>query len=563
MERPPHLPEVTRLAWVSDVAQRQWQPRLAAVRGMWSDMEWLSVVHGVRSCALVTVSDASLPEIKRRWMALGLSAAGLPNGTRIGRAGRTYTVFVGLRRHTREAEHAFSVRDDDAVGSLLGYPACCRSFCREDLDTTWAMAGAEQTASGVVDIEPNGSTFANLLWRRLGVRAVPHLPCSFHCKETVAVGMQFRALAEQVQCGSAWRWLEEILSWPAQWSALHGIAEIKTPILKMVTRTDAAERKQIVNWKGGGYPPEGAAGRRFPYRTLRRPPQFSLRASSAPAKPPGRILDAVLAGLSSEARENRRVARFRLSNYFNVVELDDGSVGAAMSYARLSAQHLDDKRKALEEARARDPLLLEATAAADDLLSLSLRVSIVSALSAPLLRAGEDPRFNVSQVMPGKLFGGVTSALVIGFGGYMESLAGSRGVRRLHVADLQYAARRAEMDAVAARYRQARPELDFSLSDGSALGPWMRGADLVCISGSTLCNGSLERLLEAASQGPVIVLQGQSASVHPVELFLRGVSLVSTTLKPANLVDLYDRNLLTGLLEGGLPCVYLTPETSR
>jgi hypothetical protein len=67
--------------------------------------------------------------------------------------------------------------------------------------------------------------------------------------------------------------------------------------------------------------------------------------------------------------------------------------------------------------------------------------------------------------------------------GYMEALAQSRGVRTLDVADLQYAARCAEMDAVAARYRHARPELDFSLSDGSDLGTWMRGANLVLLTG--------------------------------------------------------------------------------
>jgi hypothetical protein len=69
----------------------------------------------------------------------------------------------------------------------------------------------------------------------------------------------------------------------------------------------------------------------------------------------------------------------------------------------------------------------------------------------------------------------------------------------------------------------------------------------------------LERVLEAASNGPAIVLQGQSASVHPAELFLRGVSVVNTTLKPSNLVDLFDANLLTGFLEGGLPTIYMTP----
>jgi SAM-dependent methyltransferase len=66
-------------------------------------------------------------------------------------------------------------------------------------------------------------------------------------------------------------WLLEILSWPVEWSALHGIAEIKTPVLKVCTRTDATPSKYVIRRQGEAYPAEGAQGLTFAYRMARRP----------------------------------------------------------------------------------------------------------------------------------------------------------------------------------------------------------------------------------------------------------------------------------------------------
>ncbi|MFZ0603302.1 MAG: DUF364 domain-containing protein, partial [Roseiarcus sp.] len=88
------------------------------------------------------------------------------------------------------------------------------------------------------------------------------------------------------------------------------------------------------------------------------------------------------------------------------------------------------------------------------------------------------------------------------------------------------------------------------------------GADLVCITGSALCNGSMEQLLRAASGCGRVIVQGQSAAVHPAAFFGRGVAMVSTTLKPANLIDLPDAAARRAL-EGGLAAVYLTSSGAR
>src|SRR5262249_56063041 len=70
-------------------------------------------------------------------------------------------------------------------------------------------------------------------------------------------------------------WLLEVLDWPTEWSALHGIAEIRTPVLKIIPRTDATPHKYVVRWQGRNYPAEGAHGLGFPYR-LSRPPLLTL-----------------------------------------------------------------------------------------------------------------------------------------------------------------------------------------------------------------------------------------------------------------------------------------------
>jgi hypothetical protein len=68
-----------------------------------------------------------------------------------------------------------------------------------------------------------------------------------------------------------------VLSWPVEWSGLHGIAEIKTPVLKISARTDATAEKYTVRWSGTGYPDEGATGLRFPYRAPARKPMAEGR----------------------------------------------------------------------------------------------------------------------------------------------------------------------------------------------------------------------------------------------------------------------------------------------
>jgi len=290
------LPDFIRISWVSEKARQVWEPRLESINRAWFDIEWRSVLAGVRSCALTRVSPSGLPSLVSRWVSEGLSVLPLQiEGTsdlayavkaRRVEDGKPIVLcaVVGSRESVQHFSASWYARDDEAIGTLLGYPGCCREFFKKAwseqhyIDTTWPMA--TNTLDGVEEgmmLNVSGRPEANILWRWMGVRAVPHLPCRFDCSATIELGDKLLSVGIQAGYGSEVNLIREILSWSIEWSALHGIAEIKTPVLKVSTRTDATAKRYVVRWKGAGRPLESVSGLNFPYDS----PSHALVTDSA------------------------------------------------------------------------------------------------------------------------------------------------------------------------------------------------------------------------------------------------------------------------------------------
>lgn len=590
------LPDFTRLSWVSDRAQEAWGPRLERISAAWQEVEWLAVAAGVRRCA-VTAAAAAGPERAARWAARGLQALPVEvaaDGPRPSDA----RLVVGRPQDVSDFRGAWQAGDQEAMGRLLGSPPCCHEFFRrvwvdEGLDdTTWPMAVATgPVPPGSRSVEVAGPPQSNILWRWVGVRAVPHLPCRFDCPATVAAADAFAAVGRGAGYGTEMDWLREVLDWPVEWSALHGIAEVKTPVFKLSTRTDATAGKYVVRRRGTRYPAEGAQGLAFPYQ-MSRPPLLTLSPGfrrgldnplppEAPAPRPAppaadapragaTILDETLRHLTAAGEvAGRAIRSLHLGPYFTVVELDDGSVGACMSYYDTRGPGLETARREIAARTAEDPLLLDFLFGAgrpgpgQRPVVECLRATVVSALSARLLGRGGDATFTATGSPPFDPFAGARRALVIGFGGYMDALAHAGHVEELHIRDLSYGAGQAKMDATVARYRQLYPRKTITIADGRDTAERLREVDAAAITGSALCNGTLDGLLDQARGGARVVVQGQSAAIHPRALFDRGVRVVVTTLKPPELVRLAAADpsgeSMRPLLEGGLPQVYLLP----
>jgi hypothetical protein len=281
------LPSFTRLSWVSDKARDVWKPRFDRIRQAWLEIEWHAVAAGLRRCCLQPATPEEFVAKGSRWARHGMSAlpVALEGGNSANRTPKfepgkpfVFRLVLGTPADVAEFQLAWDKQHQRTIGTLLGYPPCCYEFFRRvwvdqgQDDTTWPMAvagSARGEDTGVVEI--SGPPEANILWRWLGLRAVSHLPCRCDCQETVNVARKLLALGREIGFSEEMDWLIEILRWPVEWSALHGIAEIKTPVLKIITQTDATARKYVVRRAGDLYPEEAVHGLAFPYRGRRIP----------------------------------------------------------------------------------------------------------------------------------------------------------------------------------------------------------------------------------------------------------------------------------------------------
>jgi hypothetical protein len=273
------LPDFLRLAWVSEPARDVWAERFQQVMRAWSELEWLSVAVGIRDCAQVRAPKRNYDEFSGKLEARGLQATPLKPEEISSSTGPSFPVVVG--KAGEDLQHYRTILNSsnhDEIGALLGYPACCRkAFLQRSLedsfwDPTWQTAVETHNGPvGTFTLDLDQGPVANMLLRWVGIRAIPHLPCRFDCGPSIALGKRFLQLGIESEFQAEIEWLEQMLSWPAEWSALHGIAEVKTPVLKVCTRTEATANKLVLRWKGSTYPAEGAQGLSFPYKTPARP----------------------------------------------------------------------------------------------------------------------------------------------------------------------------------------------------------------------------------------------------------------------------------------------------
>ena len=289
MERLPFtLPDFTRLSWVSDEVRAIWESRLGRISNAFQEIEWRAVEKGIRRCALTVVTPEAFVERAADWARAGLTGLplevqGLANyyaSTRVTPEFGSpfgFRIVIGKSADIVAFKEAYDDADDTRIGQMLGFPACCQKFFDDVwvdahmVDTTWPMSVnsvADPSAENVIDVD--GPLEANILWRWMGVRAVPHLPCSFECEDSIAFGQQLIAVGRECGYEEEMDWMLEILSWPSEWSALHGIAEVKTPILKISTRTDATSCKYTVRRTGSDYPADAIKGLGFPYQNPKK-----------------------------------------------------------------------------------------------------------------------------------------------------------------------------------------------------------------------------------------------------------------------------------------------------
>lgn len=290
------LKEFTRNVWVSNQAGEIWHPRITKLLNYLQEMELQSVAEEIRSCAIKFIDSEEISTINTKFSSYGLEVELLKKVIlNSDKTSFKYWAVIGTSLNNKAFKQAFENGEQYKMSSLQGSPVCCTNFFhkmaieKKLLDMTWSMAvntiahplvphtptpsqeewkreGKEklEPSQKIIDIEPIFQ--CNTLLKSLGIKTVFHSPCSFNCSETIELANKLITLGNKIGYTQEINLLREILSWPVEWSALHGIAEIKTPILKISTSTDATAEKYTVRFRGTLYPEESARGVVFPYQ---------------------------------------------------------------------------------------------------------------------------------------------------------------------------------------------------------------------------------------------------------------------------------------------------------
>ena len=265
--------QFVRLSWADAEAEAVWGARIREVCACITELEWRSILEGVRVCALTSVDPNELHALRLKLTPYGLTVAPLEkiakedcyiSSIRNARDGEPFNYWCAIGRvsDVRLMESAHASHDEEAVGRLLGYPACCIGFHNRVwiderfVDTTWPMAQNTVKKKSITPthVEIPEVSGCNVLLRWLGPRIVFHLPCSFECRSTVELADKFTEIARSAGFHLEMDWLEEMLHWPVEWTALHGLAEIKTAMVTISTVTDVTAETYRVSYAGAATP---------------------------------------------------------------------------------------------------------------------------------------------------------------------------------------------------------------------------------------------------------------------------------------------------------------------
>ncbi len=587
---PFNIAPFVRVSWASDRLKAKWESRIRRVAEACLAVEENSVLIGLRACGLITLTSSIAASKTLSWIRSGFFGVPIdsyrsPNrqssancstsaeGTAIER------YLFGIAADVSRCQTALEEHDDVTAASLLGCPPCCAKFASTALrewgvsDLTWPSAANSFGREPIEDmIELTGEVITNQLWRALGVRILPHFPCGLGCAPSIELGKSLVDVACSSGFDEEMKWMAEILAWPVEWSALHGIAQIKTPILKISTSTDATPRKYTVRLSGSAYPDDALAGNYFPYIppakkfTEKRGFQLglinanSLGSVSQPHDHAPRargVLDAVydrLFELEKTRVRDVNISRLCTSGYYTAVELSDGSQGIATNFFNIRgpyAQHYEQTLydAVLNEFARTDSLLEEFIIRPSyiDPLAQSIKVALANALSEPLVAPDMLSGF---QVNDGAL--NLGEVLECGDEVMFVDCAGSAVCRSItdctsrlklvNFCDLGLESPfRAEVqdffDTVFGSCGNARI-IENAGKEGAC-----RSASVVVVEANAICTDSLDKVLDWSQNAREVLVIGRSYAMDPVPLFRRGATGLSTyRIMKSGLIDYMRRH---------------------
>lgn len=245
-----------RIIWYDLDARLLWESRLKRARELTGRLEIASVREGLRQACTTHISPQALPQrmgelagqglIFLPTQATGVYGGGFSHKFLPVEQGKPWDYFgVVAKNQDDAAAFAEAQRhgDNQAMGQLLGYPACCRDFFDEVwptyVDPIWQIKGEPIEAGEdehLVWKSVTVSPYTQAALRYIGLWWSPAFPCDHLCTKHISFGQGFAELGYKIDSEAA-EWLDVLMHMPFRWSALKGVAEITTPIFKVITNS--------------------------------------------------------------------------------------------------------------------------------------------------------------------------------------------------------------------------------------------------------------------------------------------------------------------------------------
>ena len=275
----------TTVNYVSTEAKTIWKPLIQECSELIQRLELISVAEGQRKCAWQTVAVNRIAQLTITCMALGLNVYPIHNIATWGDGfahkvkpatenGPTSTYCI-ISKDIVDAQAFRSAHENGnhlLQGEFLGFPECCTEFFNKNwpeyYDPIWQAAENTKNKkvidSETIEIEePN--QISNPILRCIGLRVGFHIPCSLGCAYTAAAGIERLSLCKTNKDKDAAETLLALLSMPMEWSVLHGIALVKTPIFYVRANSLPAIKKYTIKLMGKFIPKEAMPGKNFPF----------------------------------------------------------------------------------------------------------------------------------------------------------------------------------------------------------------------------------------------------------------------------------------------------------
>ena len=263
-----------QMVWVSEEARKTWEQPIRDCSALVSELELLSVVEGHRRCGWQSINIKSLPSFEQKCANLGLTTLVVRFSAHFTGFAHKFqainhiddktnvpVIFAGNPRVALEYKEAYDSGDHDKQGKFLGFPKCCREFFSD----VWAKGYFDPIFQ--MDRSRGFHPYSNPALRYIGIRIGFHIPCSFHCDETIKLAEQRMQLAYEKFPQQA-KLLAALLAMPMSWDALHGIAVVRTPLFYAITSSVPCEKKHVVEINGDFIPRESATGLIFPFKEI-------------------------------------------------------------------------------------------------------------------------------------------------------------------------------------------------------------------------------------------------------------------------------------------------------